>query len=51
VCRKFEIKKTGARKYHFVLKASNGEIIATCEPPKTVSSQSRSTPRMPRSRI
>jgi uncharacterized protein YegP (UPF0339 family) len=25
------LKKTGADKYHFVLKASNGEIIATSE--------------------
>jgi uncharacterized protein YegP (UPF0339 family) len=28
---KFVLKKTGAAKYHFVLKASNGEIIATSE--------------------
>ena len=28
---KFVLKKTGAGKYHFVLKAGNGEIIATSE--------------------
>lgn len=27
----FALKKTGAGKYHFVLKAGNGEIIATSE--------------------
>ena len=28
---KFVIKKSAAGKYHFVLKAANGEIIATSE--------------------
>jgi uncharacterized protein len=28
---KFVLKKKGAGKYHFVLKAANGEIIATSE--------------------
>ena len=28
---RFVIKKSGAGKYHFVLKAANGEIIATSE--------------------
>jgi uncharacterized protein len=31
VAGKFVLKKSGAGKYHFVLKASNGEIIATSE--------------------
>jgi hypothetical protein len=52
---KFVLKKSSGGKYDFVLKAGNGEIIATSEtytarlPPGTGSSRSRRARREPRS--